>query len=805
MQSDEISRNKIGWKQPTQGNATAEPIEQTNLGWTHSKESRSSQYRTRNANSKNLRKGKSFGNSKSKSSYAMMQFASKHINIPLHIKNICQWFTSHGFFWFIVAFCAIAEPILCSKRPEGNYLLAQKIVLSISTVCFMIQLIGVASTEWESILSVEANPGMILPYSELVIQKMNHMTLLKIFIFFTAEGEYILEFGCLSMGWIFLFNNPGIAVLRCFRVFRLLWFYDLKVFKDAVHYCFDRFVGKDFVRRVFNIFKFAVKSLSALGNEMFRLTNATRGGLLLMAVFFYSAYVVGAALWVETGAPDNNCASLGDCMYTMMRLTFFDGTGFDYAYSLSYNNKFLFLVTMLYLCITAFGILNGLVGIFGNAFNKASEQSFHEIAEENDDSDSEIDEEEVRAYELYLSRHNKDGHNRGGNSSWRSRNESTNTPAEVDNTATLKTKDKPQGVSSMKSVLKRTLRFAVAKIHNRSFYFADSVRRAMWLSKHGVKVHQVAQKKLVGTYHSVKTRRASSGKIHPQNSSAASLQFQNHSVISESPPSHTGTSIHPETQSLINALHMHVGHLHSKVDSQCALMSQMFEQMSKLYLQIEHQERTRQHQHVQTIETLPRQELHPRNGIHTMRDEPRSNSNGNLSQSRAATSPQFIDVLPIRKPSYVKVDDNNNNNDNINNDNININIQQDEELIAASIAAIPTRKIKSHTSFAIESVWDGSDSPLTLSTANDMESVMSSDDLPEVNHRRPKSFNDGVYIGPPPASRQNLMPPISNSMPMEWMRPSTSSSSVSSYDYMPESVRAKMASMHQLLHSNNEV
>jgi hypothetical protein len=33
---------------------------------------------------------------------------------------------------------------------------------------------------------------------------------------------------------------------------------------------------------------------------MFRLTSATRGGLLLMNIFFYSAYVLGAALWVET-------------------------------------------------------------------------------------------------------------------------------------------------------------------------------------------------------------------------------------------------------------------------------------------------------------------------------------------------------------------------------------------------------------------------------------------------------------------------------------------------------------------------
>jgi len=150
--------------------------------------------------------------------------------------------------------------------------------------------------------------------------------------------------------------------------------------------------------------------------------------------------------------------------------------------------------------------------------------------------------------------------------------------------------------------------------------------------------------------------------------------------------------------------------------------------------------------------------------------------------------------LPIRKPSYYKTDDSNT-------DNVSINSRMDEELGASNVA-MPALHMKSNTSFAIDSVLDGSESPLTLSTAADFESVTSNDDLPESN-RRLSFFNDNVSIGPPPVSRQNLMPSITNTMPMEWVRPSTSSSSVSSYDYMPESVRAKMASMHQLLHSKN--
>jgi hypothetical protein len=123
--------------------------------------------------------------------------------------------------------------------------------------------------------------------------------------------------------------------------------------------------------------QFAIRSLTALGNEMFRFTDKTKGGLILMIVFFYTAFVFGAALWVETGYKMRDCRTLGSCTYTMMRLSFYDGTGFDYAYELSaQGHKFLFILVMIYLCVTSFGILNGLVGLFGTAFNEASLMAF---------------------------------------------------------------------------------------------------------------------------------------------------------------------------------------------------------------------------------------------------------------------------------------------------------------------------------------------------------------------------------------------------------------------------------------------
>lgn len=158
--------------------------------------------------------------------------------------------------------------------------------------------------------------------------------------------------------------------------FILFRFYDVEIFRSRTEYYFNPLFGDEFVSRGFRVLKFAIKALSALGNEMFRLTADTKGGLLLMLIFFYSAYVLGAALWVETNGGNADCDTLGSCMYNLMRLTFFDGTGFDFAYSLTESHKILFCIVMMYMCVTSFGILNGLVGIFGTAFANAADQAF---------------------------------------------------------------------------------------------------------------------------------------------------------------------------------------------------------------------------------------------------------------------------------------------------------------------------------------------------------------------------------------------------------------------------------------------
>jgi hypothetical protein len=151
---------------------------------------------------------------------------------------------------------------------------------------------------------------------------------------------------------------------------------DNPTFKSHTAHYLSPFLSLPTIERIFRVSLFARRALSALGNEMFRLTSETRGGLFLIVVLLYLAFVFGVTLWIETGASDNSCHRLGSCIYTVLRLTFFDGNGLDYAFSLVDHHKFLFVLLMAYLAVSAFGVMNGLIGIFGTVFAVASEEAF---------------------------------------------------------------------------------------------------------------------------------------------------------------------------------------------------------------------------------------------------------------------------------------------------------------------------------------------------------------------------------------------------------------------------------------------
>jgi hypothetical protein len=142
----------------------------------------------------------------------------ERLNLFGKLTRFCKFCTGTFWFWAAVAIFTLIEPVLCSNKPVGRIITAQIIVLGVSSALYVIQLIGVASREWEKIIMIQA-----LSASSDSVVPLTDFTPLKILIFFTAEGEYILEFCCLFGGWMTIFVYRGLAVLRCFRVFRLLW------------------------------------------------------------------------------------------------------------------------------------------------------------------------------------------------------------------------------------------------------------------------------------------------------------------------------------------------------------------------------------------------------------------------------------------------------------------------------------------------------------------------------------------------------------------------------------------------------
>lgn len=79
--------------------------------------------------------------------------------------------------------------------------------------------------------------------------------------------------------------------LSCYR------FYEVKVVKDSIESTCSPLLGTETVTMIFRVSKFAIRAFQAIGSEMFRLTEATRGALLLILVIFYFAFVLGG--WVE--------------------------------------------------------------------------------------------------------------------------------------------------------------------------------------------------------------------------------------------------------------------------------------------------------------------------------------------------------------------------------------------------------------------------------------------------------------------------------------------------------------------------
>jgi hypothetical protein len=137
--------------------------------------------------------------------------------------QICSFLVTQYYFWVSVACCALLEPILCAYYPSFGIKVAQIVILFLAAFLFVIQSVGEVAANWTTIVGVEDAADVI---SKIIISSKpngKRSVYVKCANFLLYKGRNIVECVCFITGFVFIWRRPGIAALRCFRVFRLLW------------------------------------------------------------------------------------------------------------------------------------------------------------------------------------------------------------------------------------------------------------------------------------------------------------------------------------------------------------------------------------------------------------------------------------------------------------------------------------------------------------------------------------------------------------------------------------------------------
>ena len=290
-------------------------------------------------------------------------FVMPVINIPVdRARDEAKKFVVFHIFIVLAVLTTLSEPFLVSYPPHGLARELQVIILAISTLLFFVGIFIVMSFYPKNV-----NRSLTGKFLDMF------------------DGEVILEVFCLAWGWVFIFNYPGVAALRCVRVFRLLWYFELFIeFEDKDQEKGDEKDDKSeddnlLAKQPYSPIRainLSIEYIEKLGKEL--MSSSTGGGLMVLLTFFYVTYVIAVVFWVDKahlltpeGVP---CEKLKTCFLVMLRLSFYDGSGFDYLTAV-YKERHrtsggYATLLILYMIVGAIVLLNGLIGIFGNAFSK---------------------------------------------------------------------------------------------------------------------------------------------------------------------------------------------------------------------------------------------------------------------------------------------------------------------------------------------------------------------------------------------------------------------------------------------------
>lgn len=252
-------------------------------------------------------------------------------------------------------------------------------------------------------------PGALVDEQYKITRHLNPMEKL----YNSVGNETRFEVFFLGVGWVCIYFYSSLAVFRCFRLLRFLWYFELLEVAD------DDLLNLLVVKPC----RQAVTFIESIGKELFSSRN--RGSPVLMFLFLYISYIFGVVFWLETRSIDLNsksshCESIHNCMFTFMRLAFLDQYGLDFVRIIMdadvAKSKFRILAAILfiYVCVSTIVILYGIIGLIRSVVMTLEKNRlrFEEVSEDAEMMQEQKDEKEhlhhvQRAINEYQKRFNE--------------------------------------------------------------------------------------------------------------------------------------------------------------------------------------------------------------------------------------------------------------------------------------------------------------------------------------------------------------------------------------------------------------
>lgn len=201
-----------------------------------------------------------------------------------------------------------------------------------------------------------------------------------------VDKECLFELTCYIIGIVyFSLTQSGLAALRVFRVYRYLDYFNY--FQVEV----ENDVPKE--NLPFSLTIAAQRCgfyMEQLYYEFF--TQKSLGGMLVMAIFFFNAYVMAVIMFnqrsyltLSSDFVTQPCYNINMCFVTMFRLVVYDGTGLDFLSALlEEKSDGLVFMLFVYMIFNAIILINGMIGIFGNTFTENDETGVKTLLEIRD-------------------------------------------------------------------------------------------------------------------------------------------------------------------------------------------------------------------------------------------------------------------------------------------------------------------------------------------------------------------------------------------------------------------------------------